>query len=124
VETGVFQKDIAKNQHISEKYLDPIISALKVSGLIKNIGGKKSGYTLNKPPSEISVYDVYKTFEPCLSVVYCLTRPANCGYEEKCVVKDYWMDLNDVIITHLKSTTLDTLIEQGKKKNIAKIVSE
>ena len=119
-ETGVFQKEIARNQHLSEKYLDPIISALKISDLIVNIGGKKSGYILNKKTSEITVYDVYKTFEPCLSIVYCLTRPAICGNEEKCVAKDYWASLNEVIINHMKSTTLDTLIEQRKRLDTTK----
>lgn len=38
---GVFQKDIAKNQQISEKYLDLIIASLKANGLIANTSGKK-----------------------------------------------------------------------------------
>ena len=28
--TGLYQKDIAENQNLSEKYLDPIIGALKI----------------------------------------------------------------------------------------------
>ena len=107
---GIFQKDIAKNQQLSEKYLDSIISALKVSGLIINAGGKKSGYILNKPASEITIYDVYKTFEQCPSITYCIHRPSICNMEKKCSSKEYWSNLNDVIINHLKSTTLDTLI--------------
>jgi len=37
---GILQKDIAKNQNISNKYLDPIISALKLKDLISNSKGK------------------------------------------------------------------------------------
>jgi DNA-binding IscR family transcriptional regulator len=33
---GILQKDIAKNQNISLKYLDSIISSLKLKGLIHN----------------------------------------------------------------------------------------
>jgi hypothetical protein len=44
-QTGLFQKDIAMNQQLSEKYLDPIIAALKTSGLITNLGGKKRLYS-------------------------------------------------------------------------------
>jgi len=115
--TGVLQKDIAKNQQLSEKYLDPIISALKVSGLIINVGGKKSGYILNKLPSEITVYDIYKTFESCPSITYCLSRPDICEREKKCSAKEYWMDLNEVIINHLKTTTLESLTERHKELN-------
>ena len=38
---GVYQKDIAKNQEISVRYLDHIIAALKVAGLITTVRGKK-----------------------------------------------------------------------------------
>ncbi|HBK42488.1 MAG TPA: Rrf2 family transcriptional regulator, partial [Porphyromonadaceae bacterium] len=41
--TGILQKDIAKNQNISVKYLDYIISALKLKGLISNTKGRGSG---------------------------------------------------------------------------------
>ena len=123
--TGVFQKDIAKNQQISEKYLDPIISALKVSGLIINIGGKKSGYILNKLPSEITIFDVYTSFEPTPAIINCLARPSSCVREKICSVRDYWTELNDVIIRHLKDTTLDTIIEREKElKLFAKFEKE
>ena len=114
---GVFQKDIAKNQQLSEKYLDPIISALKISGLIENTRGKKSGYILKKDPSEISIFDVYKTFEPCPSIVYCICRPSICDRAKKCSAIEYWTGLNDVIINHLKNTTLANLIDRHKELN-------
>lgn len=40
--TGLLQKDIAENQKLSVKYLDPIINSLKAKGLIKNAVGKKA----------------------------------------------------------------------------------
>ncbi|HRS19749.1 MAG TPA: Rrf2 family transcriptional regulator, partial [Bacteroidales bacterium] len=49
-EHGVLQKDIAKTQNISNKYLDQIIAELKSADLIVNTGGKKSGYRLNGDP--------------------------------------------------------------------------
>jgi len=116
--SGVFQKDIAKNQQISQKYLDPIIAALKISGLIVNIGGKKSGYILKKPPSEITIFDVYTTFEPTPAIINCLACPSVCNRENICSVKDYWSELNDVIIRYLKDTTLDTIIEREKELNL------
>ncbi|NTW32793.1 MAG: Rrf2 family transcriptional regulator [Bacteroidetes bacterium] len=122
--TGIFQKDIAKNQQISEKYLDPIISSLKISGLIINAGGKKSGYILNKLPSEITMYDVYKTFEPCLSIIFCICKPSICDRSEKCSAIEYWAELNDVIINHLKSKSLASLIERHKELNTIQIEKE
>jgi Rrf2 family protein len=119
---GMFQKDIAQNQQLSEKYLDPIIAALKTTGLITNLSGKKSGYILAKPASEISIYDIYRSFEPELSIIHCLNKPVTCFNSRICVANEYWMGLNDVMTNYLKKTTLqDIVIKHIKiKKKIEK----
>lgn len=113
--TGLFQKDIAKNQQLSEKYLDPIIASLKISGLITNVSGKKSGYILNKPPSEITLYDVYRAFEPELSIIHCVNKPVTCFVSRICVANECWMGLNDTITKYLKGTTLNDIVKKHLK---------
>jgi Rrf2 family protein len=61
---GILQKDIARNQDISNKYLDQIILGLKVAGLINNIKGHKSGYILTRDAETITIYDIHCAFEP------------------------------------------------------------
>ena len=87
---GVFQKDIAENQKLSIKYLDHIIAALKVAGLISNVKGKKSGYVLTRSPKDITMLDVHNAFEPGVCVVDCLSGNVNCELEEGCATKDFW----------------------------------
>ncbi len=106
---GVFQKDIAKNQRLSIKYLDHIIPALKVAGLISNLKGKKSGYILGREPSQISMYDIHKAFEPDVCVVDCLEHKVTCDRMEGCSARHFWVGLNDKIIEYLKSVTLESL---------------
>ena len=68
--TGILQKDIAKNQNISVKYLDYIISALKLKGLIINSkdGG---GYMLTRPADQITMLDIYTAFEQIV-IIECV----------------------------------------------------
>jgi len=113
--TGMLQKDIAKNQKLSEKYLDSIISSLKASGLIINVGGKKSGYVLNRLPSEITIYDIYRSFEPELSIIHCVNKPVTCFISRVCVANEFWLDLNNMITKHLKKTTLENIIKKHNK---------
>jgi Rrf2 family transcriptional regulator, iron-sulfur cluster assembly transcription factor len=108
--TGLHQKEIAQHQNLSEKYLDPIITSLKVSGLIMNAGGKKSGYLLARPKEEITIYDVYRAFEPELSIIHCQNKPITCFISRICVANEYWMDLNEVITNHMKSVTLNEIV--------------
>ena len=111
---GVRQKDIAVNQDVSNKYLDHIIADLKSAGLIVNVGGKKSGYRLNRPAEEISIYDVYAAFEDELSIINCLRKGGMCPREESCQLRDYWCELNELIRTNMESMDLRTLMEKQK----------
>lgn len=75
---GILQKNISKNQEISEKYLDHIVSSLKVAGLLKNVKGKKSGYKLSKKAEEIKVYDIFLAFESNLLGPNCIESDNAC----------------------------------------------
>lgn len=111
-EDGMFQKDIAKNQQLSEKYLDPLIASLKVAGLISNLKGKKSGYILGKDPADITVYDIYRAFEPELSIIHCSQKPVTCFISQICVANEFWQGMNDTITNYMSGTTLQDIIEK------------
>ena len=108
---AAFQKDIAKNQDISVKYLDHIIHGLKVSGLIVNIGGKKSGYKLTETPDKITMLDIHNAFEPGICVIDCLAKGVKCSYDNKCAAQGFWGGLNNVVLDYFKSFTLQNLLD-------------
>lgn len=110
--SGIFQKDISERQQISNKYLDHIIYALKVAGLITNVKGKKSGYILTRPANEISVLDINKAFEPGICVVDCIQSNYECERKNTCSSKNFWIELNNLISKHLKNTNLQNLLDQ------------
>ena len=112
---GVFQKDIAKNQDISIKYLDHIIHALRVAGLISNVKGKKSGYILTRDCKKITVLDIHNAFEPGICVIDCLSKNVNCDRENNCAAKGFWGELNNIVLEHFKKVTLCDLVTEQVK---------
>ncbi len=114
-ENGIYQKAIAENQSISYKYLDHIINALKVAGLVTKPAGRKSGYVLTRKPSEITINDIHNAFEPGVCVVDCLSHNYTCKREGICVSKGFWGQLNNKIIEYLKSTTIQDLMDDQVK---------
>lgn len=108
---GVFQKDIALNQSLSLKYLDHIIQALKTAQLVVNTRGRKSGYILTRKPSEITVFDIHRAFEPGICLVDCLSGNFICDLSEECQARGFWGQLNNLIVKYFKSVTLDDLIK-------------
>jgi Rrf2 family transcriptional regulator, iron-sulfur cluster assembly transcription factor len=120
-DSGIFQKDIARNQDISNKYLDHIIHELKASQLIRNVKGKKSGYMLTRKPSEISLYDIHNAFEPGICIIECQSGNYECKRQTGCLAVGFWKNLNDLIVGYFKSVTIDDLIRNKVKtlnKNI------
>lgn len=107
---GIFQKDISEKQKISIKYLDHIIQSLKTSGLIVNIKGKKSGYRLTRPASEISTLDIYNAFEPEMAVIECLSVHIDCEMESICHTNKFWHGLNVLVTEYFTQNTLEDLV--------------
>lgn len=111
VDEGVLQKDIAVNQDISLKYLDHIINDLKSSGLIVSYKGKGSGYVLTRKTSEITIYDVYRSFEPELAIVDCSCESFTCKKTNECPTRDYWFQLNGKIKKEMMLATLADIVK-------------
>jgi Rrf2 family protein len=112
---GIFQKDVAVSQSLSLKYLDHIIQALKTARLITNTRGRKSGYVLTREPSEITLFDIHRAFEPGICLVDCLSDTYDCQLSNSCNARDFWSKLNHIIINYFKSVTLEDMVN-GKTK--------
>lgn len=109
---GILQKEISAAQEIPLKYLDSIITGLRNAGLIVNYAGKRSGYILTRQPDEISVYDVYRAFEPELTLVNCACPGNECSRIDICPAKDYWFELSNTIKNQMESTTLEQIVKR------------
>lgn len=112
---GVLQKDIAIHQDISLKYLDSIIAALKLKGLIANAKGKGSGYRLTRDPENITVWDIYTAFEPTI-IVDCIENKAFCDSSCNCLSRDYWIEFKKDLIELLSKKTLLQILNNNKKE--------
>ena len=70
-------KEIAARQEISEKYLEQIMMQLNRSGLVRSVRGAQGGYTLARPPREITVGMVLRVMEGSPVSYTHLTLPTN-----------------------------------------------
>lgn len=112
-ERGIYQKDIAMNQDISNKYLDHIILPLRTAGLIRKISGKRSGYRLGRDASEISMLDIYLAYEPDFSVTDCLASNIDCNRINSCAAHSFWSNLNSVMKEYFISVSLASLRDES-----------
>ena len=108
-------KTIARREGISIKYLEQIISILKISGLVLSIRGPKGGYLLSKPPNTIKLSEVFAILEGPLVTVECLEHPEFCPRCADCVTRQVWLEMQEAMIAVLEARTLQDLVVQMRK---------
>jgi Rrf2 family transcriptional regulator, cysteine metabolism repressor len=108
-------KSIAGRQGISVKYMEQLISLLKVAGLIRSVRGAKGGYTLNKDVHQINLRDIIDALEGSMFPVDCVDSPEICDRAKKCVTYEIWKDIQDRINNMLDSLTLADMVERQLK---------
>ncbi|HBL77615.1 MAG: hypothetical protein A2W90_03120 [Bacteroidetes bacterium GWF2_42_66] len=107
--SGVFQKDIAERYEMSVKFLDHIIAALKTAGLIQKQRGYKYGYKLTIEPSSITMYDVYRAFEPELGIYPCVVSTTPCPRIGICATHCFLEEFNHDVRNLLEAKTIGDL---------------
>ncbi len=113
----VLLRDVARQEEISEKYLSLIVIPLRTKGLINSTRGAHGGYTLARPPEQITVEQILEAIEGKPSLVDCIANSARCSRADECVTRDVWAALGDTITQALDAVSLDRLIEMKKNKS-------
>ena len=116
-EGGMLQKDLAERQCMPNKFMDAVIHALKVAGLIVNFAGKRSGYKLTRKPAEITVYDVYRAFEPELHIHFCLADLEVCPRACICASRHFLDQFNKEMESFMLANTLEKLVKSQEELN-------
>jgi len=112
----VLLKDIAARQAISGKYLGHLILSLKAAGLVNSSRGAHGGYSLTRPPADITLAEILRAVEGDLALVECVAAPGICNRSDSCATRDIWALVSENITDTLGSVTLEDLIRRQKQK--------
>lgn len=114
---------VAKNQQISDKYLEQIVTILTRAGYVKSVRGAKGGYHLTKKPEEYTVGMILRLTEGSLAPVVCLEDGENqCERSKICATLSVWKKLEDAINGVVDNITLAQLVEEQKSKENGNIL--
>jgi len=121
-ETTLQRHQIAKRQHIPVEFLEQILLALKRAGLLASRRGLKGGYTLIKPPADITVGQVIRILDGPLAPIGCVSKTAyqkcrDCPYADKaqCPVQHVMGPVRDAIADILDNCTLNDFASSHRK---------
>ncbi len=109
-------RKIAERMEVSTKYLDHLMSSLRVAGLIRNIRKANRGYVLARPPEEIKLSEVIYALEGSLAPADCVDDAGTCNRTDVCATRDLWKQLKEAINDVLSSLTLEDMVRKQKQK--------
>ncbi|NIM13559.1 MAG: Rrf2 family transcriptional regulator [Candidatus Aminicenantes bacterium] len=113
----ITRRQIAKNQGISEHFLEKIFIDLQKNRIIKSVRGPGGGFILNREPHDITLWDVYHAVDdPDYREDRCYHKTtAGCEQREQCGVKNIWFKFS----RSLKECMVDiTLVEITMKRRM------
>lgn len=108
---------IARNQDLSEKYLEQLFTMLRNAGLVKSERGNKGGYRLAKKAEEISAYDIFIALNGPLELVECAVNKECCERLSNCDTAGLWKEISDSLKKTLMSKNLEELSKSTSDNN-------
>jgi len=105
---------IAEEQKIPPSFLAKIVSQLSVAGLLQTSRGARGGVSLARAPEEISLLEVVEAIDGPILLNECVSSVNACELGEKCPLRPIWYDSQVELVTRLRSTTFDRVLN-GKK---------
>lgn len=115
-EGPILIRDISKRQQISERYLVQLFIPLRVARLVRGIRGAHGGFSLAKPPAEITFSEIVEVTEGSIAPVKCIDDCSLCPHFNECVIYNIWSEVKKAMDRILKSITLQDLVEQQKQQ--------
>jgi FeS assembly SUF system regulator len=86
-----------------------ILKVLTREGLLDSHRGSKGGYSLARPPEQISAAEMIAALDGPIGLTECAIHPGQCGQEASCYVREPWQQINAVVQHALNSVTLADL---------------
>jgi len=105
--------EISKVQEIPEKFLAKILQNLSKGGLVKSYRGVKGGFSLARPPEQVTLKDAVECLEGPMALNRCLISEHSCDRSPRCPVHLVWKEAQEKFMGVLASSDLRTLADNA-----------
>jgi len=105
---------IARALCASEAHVSKVLQRLVRAELFASRRGPNGGYTLAKPPREVTLLDVYQALEGPMRRGGCLFLKATCN-RQACILGSLVEDVRQDVFDRFRSTTLSDLVDATRR---------
>jgi Rrf2 family protein len=106
-------REIAAQEKLPADYVEQILLRLRRADIVQSTRGARGGYTLARPPAQVSVRDVIQASELETFDLHCVSHPIDndrCSSSHECSIRPVWVMLQRRIDDVLASVHLADLM--------------
>ena len=111
----VSAESLSESDGIPSDYVSQILVKLRRAGIIQSRRGSSGGYSLSRPPAQITLGQVVRAVDRDVFEDVCGKYDAgakDCRHQERCSLSPVWVRLGGVINDYLESVTLAALLQE------------
>jgi Rrf2 family protein len=108
-------QEIAEHEHIPPLYLRKILGELRRHRLLRSLKGIHGGYELARPPSDITLWEVFSVLEPDPYFDACILGKGPCDPDSACVLHEEWQKVRKQLVDMLKAKTIAEIASRSNK---------
>lgn len=103
---------ISEAMGIPPNYMTKLTRNLREADILRAEQGQRGGYTLNRNPADISLYDIVRAMEGTTRINRCLEEDHYCSRHavEDCPVRRNYQKLQSIFDTTLNDITIESLM--------------
>jgi Rrf2 family iron-sulfur cluster assembly transcriptional regulator len=105
--------EIAETAEVPKSFLSKIFQSFAKIGLVHSARGTGGGFTLARPPAQITLREVVEAVEGPIVPNRCLIGQGTCDKDATCSVHPVWRRVQTEVVGILDGITLEDLV-QGK----------
>jgi FeS assembly SUF system regulator len=106
-------RELAERTGVPHPVASKLLKSLAREGVLASQRGARGGYSLARPPEQISVADLLAVLEGPIGLTECSAHPGQCAQEPSCHVREPWQRINRVVRDALAHVTLADLAHAG-----------
>jgi FeS assembly SUF system regulator len=107
-------RELAAQTGLPSPMVAKVLKTLTREGLLVSHRGAHGGYSLARPPQQISVAKIIAALEGPVSLTQCGTGPGSCEHEPSCHVRTPWERIHRAVTDTLERVTLADLIHPSE----------
>ncbi len=104
-------RQLSAEEDISCQYAAKIMQVLQAAGLVESRMGPHGGFTLARPPGEVSLLEIIKAVQGGVSLNDCFAEKGTCPRQPRCTISAKIAGLQEYIEKFMADITLQEFTE-------------